>query len=58
MAFARAAIPSITTLALAPTAVKLPPKSAPAEGPPQRLAMGRIGDVRVRSATAGLIVAT
>ena len=52
-------MPSITTFALAPTAVRFPPKSAPAaRGPPQGLAVNGIGGGHGQIPTTGLIVAT
>jgi hypothetical protein len=55
----RLAIPSMTTLALAPTAVRFPPKSAPsARAHHNALACASFGIAAASSLTIGAIVAT
>jgi hypothetical protein len=55
----RRAIPSMTTLALAPTAVRLPPKSAPsASAHHSTSGWAKSGMFAASSLTMGVIVAT
>ena len=56
---ARRAIPSMTTFALAPTAVRLPPKSAPrASAHHSASGWAKSGMLPASSATMGVMVAT